>query len=521
MSASNLSSRGQRARERAERARELALASSDDNDEETHNHPVQSDQEEQQNDEQSREEEEEEDSQGVNEEEEENSQGISQEEEEDDEQTNETTGRGGRVRFRLPRDSGSGSGCRRKHKSGQMVITAEVLQALLNNHQQQKEQQQQPVINVHSVAAEKMELGSPYDGGLDLEMFEQDFRAVMQENRWNDKVASIKLRQNLTGTAAKVIYNYVRDEGRRNIGVDEIFAVLSASFDTPDARMDAKARYESIHQRKGERILDYVARFQKARIESGHRDGPNAAMKFFRNLTIDVDHMPWKAEYTTVDAVANAVAGLDLTAKIRAKRKRREEEEEEEEKSEDEKQKFTSRLARLEQDKLAKKRALKKGESLDEGDGDPTAKEPGSVSFSDVKALIQTLAVQWPNSNSQQGGNGGSRSSSNSRGGRSDLPMVVHNAQTEREEPAQVVCQLCALPGHHALDCRNMICKQCHRVGHSEKYCNTTIECGKCGKTNHKTVHCEQDVMCHRCGRRGHSERRCRAPQDASAGQVR
>ena len=34
MSASNLSSRGQRARERAERARELALASSDDNDEE-------------------------------------------------------------------------------------------------------------------------------------------------------------------------------------------------------------------------------------------------------------------------------------------------------------------------------------------------------------------------------------------------------------------------------------------------------------------------------------------------------
>ena len=138
--------------------------------------------------------------------------------------------------------------------------------------------------------------------------------------------------------------------------------------------MDAKARYESIHQRKGERILDYVARFQKARIESGHRDGPNAAMKFFRNLTIDVDHMPWKAEYTTVDAVANAVAGLDLTAKIRAKRKRREEEEEEEEKSEDEKQKFTSRLARLEQDKLAKKRALKKGESLDEGDGDPAEK---------------------------------------------------------------------------------------------------------------------------------------------------
>ena len=134
MSTSNLSSRGQRARERAERARELALAFSDDNDEETHDHPGQLDEEEQQEDQQSQAEEEEEDSQGVNQEDGGESQGGNEKEENNlktERQVNE-----GEYDFACHETRKVNLASVGNPKTGQLVITAEVLQALLNNRAQ-------------------------------------------------------------------------------------------------------------------------------------------------------------------------------------------------------------------------------------------------------------------------------------------------------------------------------------------------------------------------------------------------
>ena len=161
-----------------------------------------------------------------------------------------------------------------------------------------------PNIKIH----QDIELNAPYDGGLDLSEFENDFREIADSNGWNDKISAMKLRKNLVGSAKKIVSVHVRDQDQRNVHIDEIFAILRKRFRTRESRIDAKAAYEGIQQRREEPVLDFVARFQKARMEAGSRDGEDAAMKFFRALTINVDNLPFDpSRFIDVDSVAAIV----------------------------------------------------------------------------------------------------------------------------------------------------------------------------------------------------------------------
>ena len=375
----------------------------------------------------------------------------------------------------------------------------------------------QPNIKVH----QDLELNAPYDGGLDLSEFEGDFREIADSNGWTDKISSMKLRKNLAGTARRIIDVHVRDQDGRTVYIDEIFSVLRKRFRNRESRIDAKAAYDSIQQRKGEPVLDFVARFQKARLQAGYRDGEDSAMKFFRALAINVDNLPFDPNrFVNVDSVATAVSGLELTAKIRDKRKQREEKKED---SDDEMNSAAnSRLEKEAQERAKRKKASQKSEDLAEDEPD----DKKALNFKDVDAIVQRLGVMVDErmrshlevkSRDTPGKHGEHPGSVRFL----DRPLADLGNPSRKEMQVQPICQMCRQGGHEANDCPTIVCDRCNRWGHVANNCTWRPTCQKCLKLGHLASECEQDVLCTRCGRFGHSDRRCRSDLQSGYNQQR
>ena len=375
-----------------------------------------------------------------------------------------------------------------------------------------------PTFNVHPniKVHQDIELNNPYTGGLDLSEFEDDFREIAESNGWKAKIAAMKLRKNLAGTAKRLINVYVRDQDKRTVHIDEIFSVLRARFHTRESRIDAKAVYEGIQQRKDEPVLDFVARFQKARMEAGSRDGEDAAMKFFRALTLNVDNLPFDStRFIDVDSVANAASGLELTAKIRLKRRQRSDAQDD---SEDDTPTTTnSRLEKEAKDRLKRKRLADKGGDADEAD------KQTKLPMHDINAFIQRLGVMVEDKvkshlDAHTRSSAGSRSENPQSGRPLDLPLAGLGGQSGRDDHLDSTCQLCHQSGHVASNCRTLTCKRCGQWGHVANNCTWRAVCQNCFKQGHSAHECERDVQCNACGRVGHSERRCRNPQRNNSG---
>ena len=367
-----------------------------------------------------------------------------------------------------------------------------------------------PKINVH----QDIELNAPYDGGLDLSEFESDFREIAESNGWNDKITAMKLRKNLAGTAKRIVSVHVRDQDQRTVYIDEIFSILRKRFRTRESRIDAKAAFEGIQQRRDEPVLDFVARFQKARMEAGSKDGEDAAMKFFRALTINVDNLPFDpTRFLDVDSVASAVSGLELTAKIRLKRKQRTEPRDD---SEDDVPTATnSRLEKEAKDRKRKKLTDKSEEADDE-------KAP-KLPMKDINAFIQRLGVmveeKMKSHLDAHTRTVADNRSGNPRSGQPlDLPSAGLGVQSRKDPYLQSTCQLCHQSGHEANNCETLTCKRCGRWGHVASDCTWRTVCQNCFKQGHLAQECERDVQCNACGRFGHSERRCRNLQRNDSG---
>ena len=370
----------------------------------------------------------------------------------------------------------------------------------------------QPKISVHPniKVHQDIELNAPYDGGLDLSEFESDFREIANSNGWNERISAMKLRGNLAGTAKRLVGVHVRDQGERTVYVDEIFSILRRRFRTRESRIDAKAAYEGIQQRRDEPVLDFVARFQKARMDAGSRDGEDAAMKFFRALAINVDNLPFDpTRFRDVDAVASAVNGLELTAKIRFKRKQRTEPRDD---SEDDAP--TTINSRLEKDAKDRAKRKKLTNADDVTDDDKMTKLP----LKDIDAFVQRLGLiveekvksHLDSHTRTPAGNHGT----NPRSGQHlVLPSAGHGVQSGQDPTLHSTCQLCKQLGHEASNCQTLTCKRCGRWGHVTNNCTWKAVCQACFKQGHLAHECERDVQCNACGRMGHSEHRCRNRQ--------
>ena len=415
---------------------------------------------------------------------------------------NNSRGRGGgsrgrrrHVNFDLSRN--------REHQQG-IVITQDILRELLAG-QAALQRQVAPVINVQP--SQSLELKTPYGGGLDLDIYKRDFYTIMRHNKWNQEIAMMKLRGNLTGTASKVVENRCREVS--DVTVGELFDLLEARCNNDEARINAKAVYDSIRQRKDEKIADFVERFEKARMQAQMPDGPSAAMKFFRDLTCNVESIPFNTKlFVNVQAVAEALAGLDLTATIRKRKPAAKEVESED----DADVKFSSKLAEEIHNKFKRRHTTRA-----EDDEEDALMEDSKSATKEVKALVQSLAVLseriLPQLESQGSKPGSYKGSSTWSGRRQDLPKAVPDARNNRDDPdCSVKCQLCKVIGHEALHCRNLRCMQCQRFGHSEIDCTFAEACQKCGRMGHAARWCESGIQCRNCGKLGHSEKRCRAP---------
>ena len=365
----------------------------------------------------------------------------------------------------------------------------------------------QPNIKVQ----QDIELNAPYDGGLDLSEFEEDFREIANSNGWNSKISAMKLRKNLAGTAKRIVSVHVRDQGQRNVHIDEIFSVLRKRFRTRESRIDAKAAYEGMQQRRDEPVLDFVARFQKARMEAGCRDGEDAAMKFFRALTANVDNLPFDpTRFVDVDSVANAVNGLELTAKIRLKRKARVEVHDD---SDDDVPTATN--SRLEKESRDRAKRKKNADKPDDADDD---EKKSKLPMKDINAFVQRLGVMVEekvkshldaHTRSVAGNRG-----DNPRSERPpDLPLAGLGGPSNSDTHLHSTCQLCRQSGHEASECQTLTCKRCNRWGHVANNCTWRPICQICLKVGHVAQECERDVQCNTCGRMGHSDRRCRSLQ--------
>ena len=374
----------------------------------------------------------------------------------------------------------------------------------------------QPNIRVQ----QDLELNAPYDGGLNLSEFESDFREIADNNNWADKISAMKLRKNLTGTARRLIDVHVRDQDGRSVLIDEIFSVLRKRFRTRESRIDAKAAYESIQQRKDEQILDFMARFQKARLEAGHHDGEDAAMKFFRSLSLNVDNLPFDPDrFIDVESVATAASGLELTARIRAKRKQREERKDD---SDDEPgSAINSRLEKEARDKAKRKKASQKHDEADDEHEDKK-----TLKLKDVDAIVQRLGIMVDERmkthlEAQGRGVPGNRSEPPRSARSLDRPVADLGGPSGRDVHLQSTCQLCQQTGHEATTCSTLVCNRCQRWGHVANNCTWRPTCNKCLKLGHTASECERDVQCAQCGVRGHSENRCRWGQQGTFNQQR
>ena len=372
---------------------------------------------------------------------------------------------------------------------------------------------QQPVIHVQP--HHSLELKTPYSGGLDLDIYKRDFYTVMRHNKWQQDVATMKLRGNLTGTASKVVENRCREIGNGEVTVEELFALLDARCNNDEARINAKALYDGIRQRKDERIADFVERFERARMQAQMPDGPSAAMKFFRDLVYDVSNIPFNTKlFVNVQAVAESLAGLDLTATIRRRKSAPKDGDQSEEEPE---VRFSSKLANEVKERSGRRKGLSNSERDDDEDGS-AADEPKLQANKDVRALVQSLAVLservLPQLEAHSSKPFSHKGGSTFSGRLQDLPKASRDVRNEREDPDRDVrCQLCKVLGHEAIHCRNLRCMQCQRFGHSEVECTYAEACQKCGKMGHAARWCRSNIRCQTCGKLGHADNQCRFQQ--------
>ena len=330
-------------------------------------------------------------------------------------------------------------------------------------------------------------------------------------------MAIMKLRGNLTGTASKIVENRCRDPTSAEPTIDGLFRLLADKCNNDEARINAKASYDAIRQRKDEKIADFVERFEKARMQAQMPDGPNAAMKFFKDLTCNVDNIPFDTKaFTNVQAVARSLAGLDLTALIR---KRKQSSAKDVDFEEDSDPITQSKLAGEVRERQKKRRTLVHTDD----EGDSQADNPKQQQGSEVQALIQSLAVLGerllPRQDVQASRQPNNRGADTLNQRRRDSPLAGPVARGGRDSP-DTVCQLCKGFGHEARHCRDLVCMQCHKFGHNEIDCREVLpvpKCQQCGKMGHTAKECEKNLRCHLCGRMGHSERRCRSKQPSNA----
>ena len=317
-----------------------------------------------------------------------------------------------------------------------------------------------------------------YHGGTDLNGFEREFWRIAEANRWPRNVQVAMLCENLAGLA-KPFVETVLDEAVDVVSARDLFVLMRMEFMKQSALALSQAQVDDMRQGENESIKVYAARFTKALKASGQSDSGVTAIKFYRS-TKAVGILPFNSKtFVSVRAVADAINDWEQS-KAWAK---------------------TGKLVRtegyptiprddsLEIDEQGYEERPQTRRRLAVDDDGPRVQavhfRGDSVSGSSQQSLDPRIP-SW-NKAEMQGPQGNT--------------MKMQDAAVVPKLPSNfhdAVCQLCAMPGHTALECGQFLqarrprlqCSICSRLGHSADQCRSSLQCSFCGKMGHDGMMC-------------------------------
>lgn len=168
-----------------------------------------------------------------------------------------------------------------------------------------------------------MTMETKYSGGMELMAFWKSYQDICALNGWSQQTSRRMFPLQLK-RAARLFYDELRlqleNEGRtmEEIPLEEVVEQMRKKFITESARDQAKLQLKHCKQKKGERLLDFEARFKMAAKKAGHEDGQALAYRYFRN--INVRNVPLK-QFRTVGEVTNFAKEYEDGEIARGKRK--------------------------------------------------------------------------------------------------------------------------------------------------------------------------------------------------------
>jgi hypothetical protein len=294
----------------------------------------------------------------------------------------------------------------------------------------------------------------------------------------------------------------------------------------------AEAEFSSLRQGKDEMVEKFLARFRKQMRAADHKDGPSAAVQFFRACTLSklviFDPDTHISVNKVADSMKKAEVSLIMTGKMTPNKKRR-------------LQPVTSGSSESEGERKAKKRH----------------RSPSTSSSSDdsVKKSAKTkklLKVQRINAKGRA--RQGNQTPSSPEKPVQQSPTIDDPSTITPLQPLSVTmvqqspktCQVCGAAGHEALSCPHnaaliqqanysVVCQFCSKSGHTSLYCRSS-PCSSCGRQGHVGAVCrsagnqalpfnqqqkhynanapQRPKQCFECGQTGHIAKYCRSKQN-------